>query len=1594
MGTEKIAKLFEGPNGEPINAHPLSDYFSKRAYMTAQTVAEADKLSPMTDTQKTVAWGSDLVGNIALLAAATRIGGLRGGFTGLGYFGARGRDASIPESAKSGLISAAMAEVYARTDALPLRYRAPAIFGATYQIEKAGGATDSQALKAAATNAGLVVSMTGAGRAAEQLRPSGSGGVEVPQTTEGGRAEATTSPDSESAAPQPAHAEAAIPTAELDNQIAQARAESDAASDRAHSLYDKNREAQSLEYEQASKVANDALRQLLRLQAENYFREGNIPNPDAKSIFDDDGKFYSEQYPDIAQHYGFDAKGRPIPGYVPPDSTLIQPPVSEPLDHHSNYQPRDESGQFKEGPAIRPGDRVTVKGGMHDGAEGEVISSDADAVQVKDDRGGTLNVRRDRVVPMETIEPPVSVPIKHSTTTEPAEEMLQPPSSIPINGRQSSQAPTAEEMLEPPTSVPIASQREGARASQPEVVAAERVKAEAEPTPTDIPPHVRDEIGRITGQPSSTPTEAAVGEPPPHVREEIARITGTANAVTESERAGRGLAPVEKQAYAAMGDSYLRGREAVEQGSTDPRSLAQLVADNPRPLTSDEVGALGYDRARLKVEHRETLKAISDAVDRGDKEAVAAGRARLERVEKDLDSNDQALQKGGREQSAAFNARKMIVRDDYDLDTLVRRAKAAKGSDLTPAERGQFEALSRRLEEAERKVAERDEQLSKMQAARATRKLVADTSGEARIEARRQRRTTTKQELDEQFADLRAQFAQARAEIKSTVQPSGLAGLDPEGKLTGLVIQMAKNRARAGVVTAEGLVDEIYNALKDHVEGLTRRDVRDAISGYGKTAEMSQDPAAKNLRDLKQQMRLVSAIEDAESGQKPLRSGLQREPQSAEARRLHTELYDKMKAAGLVESRRLIGPKLSEGVGHKEGPRLTEAPLQGPRDWLPAAKQRLQSRIVELEGKIARGDFTKPEPRPPVVYDREGNALKARVESLKRQIDEEIRKRETKGPLDYLVKWKRFAVLAHPTTFAKLAVAAAGRMVQTPIEEVTGGVLSKMPGVSKIAERAPREGGFNLRAEVNAISQLWQSDSFRAMLDNLKVGRDDLDVLYGDKKAETEFSNLPGRGHAAVKVIPKRAEFFRSFEKRLAFAARQGSDISDPEVQAGVAMEAYADAKRAIFMQPNMLSDGFNSAMRWLERRGVSGKTVAALSRFEVPITKVPVNFVGETLSLDPVVGASKGLVRLAASGYREGGVRGAAKTTLMLDLSALKPEEADYVLRAWKKGLGIGLGMTVLGFLRPQNFGGYYQPGEKRDESDAQVGEIVVVGHHIPRWATHVPLLEAAQFGATIRRVMDAVAQKEMRSPKDRSPVAEGLFAAGRGLAEEIPFFSLPKQISRATEGGEKGLEKFGGEQVKSLIPGLVQDAAEYRDRDMKGQPVKRYPQGFTDAVKEGIPGLREQVPSSKLEPGFQHGVKPSDSVKAEMERLNVPAPDAGEKMTIGGREFKLTPEQQQKYREALKAAAYPKLDALFSNPAYQPLSDDYKKMRVGKIIAEARAPVEAQMKAELIPESRRLQIEARRAASKAARETDVGRELKRDAAREERRRRRYGLQ
>jgi hypothetical protein len=947
----------------------------------------------------------------------------------------------------------------------------------------------------------------------------------------------------------------------------------------------------------------------------------------------------------------------------------------------------------------------------------------------------------------------------------------------------------------------------------------------------------------------------------------------------------------------------------------------------------------------------------------------------------------------------------MMSKEDYSLAQLVQRAKVAAGKEIPEEVRTRLESLSKQLEEMETKLTRKDEAYAKLKAERAVKRIERETQ----LETRRQKRAATKADLDAEFALLSKQFGQ---KVGSQLNANPL-----DTELISLIGKMAKNRVQAGVTSVEGLVDEIHAKLKDHVDD--KRDIRDAISGYGQTSQMSKDEASVRLRELKRRMRLVSSIEDAESGQRPARTGLQREPDSAQAKQLRRELAEVIKREGLnVEHPPVQGPKLSEGTGRKEGPRiaeapfvgpqtgdarklpaegpkLTDAPLQGPKDWLPDAKKRIEGQIANLESQIRSGQFTNKEPRTPLVYDAEGEALKQRRDRLKAQADTEIKRLERANRskpeklADFIVGFSRAVKLSSVYTLGKLSAAASLRTISTPVEEAIGGLYSKLPVLNRVAERAPREGGFSLNAEGAALKNQFSKETLKDAAQMVRTGRSRLDAYGGKPEHDTDMLNLFGQVHGALKTPVKTNEFFRAVEKRSAFARRQAirqgispedanAYLQRPEVQAGILAKSYEDAQRAILMQDNAIVKFYRMGLNFAESKGALGKTVSKAGQFVLPIVKVPTNFVFE------------------ASSYAAGGPKALA-TLLWHGVSELPPEQADYVMRNLKKQT-MGTALMSVGFFLPEMFGGYYQRGDEKDKEKSEPGGMRLAGHDVPRWLLHNPALEMAQIGATVRRVYEKEKQKE-----SDSPVAEGIFQAVKGLVKEIPFFEEQGRLADAFNNWQ-GFRKFAGEAARSaIIPPDVQRAAKegvpftggkFGDVDTKGEPVKRYPQGFMDEIKSGIPGLREEVSSSNLEPGYQRGVKPSEPVKSELERLNIPAPDADKKLSIGGKEFDLTPEQQKKYREDVKAAAYPILEKLFANPAYQTLPDDAKKRRVESAIGSARLPVEAELKTELLPHNRRLEAEAGRAARRAGKSEDVSRELKVQEVRERRRARRYGVQ
>ncbi len=425
---------------------------------------------------------------------------------------------------------------------------------------------------------------------------------------------------------------------------------------------------------------------------------------------------------------------------------------------------------------------------------------------------------------------------------------------------------------------------------------------------------------------------------------------------------------------------------------------------------------------------------------------------------------------------------------------------------------------------------------------------------------------------------------------------------------------------------------------------------------------------------------------------------------------------------------------------------------------------------------------------------------------------------------DLLIKIRINEVISSPVTLAKIAVASASRFVTTPMEEAAGAAWTQVPGIAKIAAMAPREGrGLNLGAEKRALVD-GLTKGMKDAADKVLKGKSELDILHGptDNGPRT-WLDLQFGLHDAMKAPAERAEYTRSFLKRIDAAVANGEDATSPAALLRMSAQAYVDGQRAKFRGENWLVDAYNRAVNELRRPSQPAAAQAAGTGLKLltPVLRVPTNLAFEVAT--HIVGVPMGAAEATHAALTKG-------------LENLKPAEAETIMRHMKKG-SLGLVAMALGYFAYKTFGGYYSG--KRDDNDAPPQGAKVGDTTVPAFVQHNPMMEVVHFGATVRRAEEQVTKGK------KAGLMEGLETAGSGLAQEIPLVREAEQGVGITghNAHERGWHL--GELAKSLVvPQFMQWIAGRTDTDVKGKPIQRKPTTTWQHVESGIPVLRQNVP------------------------------------------------------------------------------------------------------------------------------------------------------
>jgi len=395
------------------------------------------------------------------------------------------------------------------------------------------------------------------------------------------------------------------------------------------------------------------------------------------------------------------------------------------------------------------------------------------------------------------------------------------------------------------------------------------------------------------------------------------------NASMDEARAAMGLPDINKPVVPLPQD--VAEQQAIQERI--PERAAGIAFDilagkRKEPLGTLEIAGMKVYGDRLnEVAARLSEDVNNLTLDEGERMTKAA---ELERVEQDFDLLSRALRQTGTEQGRALAQRKFAGKDDYRPLVVESRAAATKGKKLTTREKQKLNKATKELKAADEK-----------------------------LEAQKQKEATRTETLREKI----------KTEVKKLKEKISKAKLPTD--LNRYARDLAKQYLAEGVTGRRELIDKVQKAVREVFPDTQRRQVIDAISGYGDFKQLSKDEASVRLRDLKGQLQQISKLKDMSEGKAPSKTGMERRDPSDTERALIKEVNE----------------------AKKEGGYEVTDPAKQLASALSTIKTRLRNQIKDLQAQIdSRQKLIKQKKAAP--SDEETKRLTEERDALKTQFDD------------------------------------------------------------------------------------------------------------------------------------------------------------------------------------------------------------------------------------------------------------------------------------------------------------------------------------------------------------------------------------------------------------------------------------------------------------------------------------------------------------------------------------------------------------------------------------------------------------------------------
>lgn len=354
--------------------------------------------------------------------------------------------------------------------------------------------------------------------------------------------------------------------------------------------------------------------------------------------------------------------------------------------------------------------------------------------------------------------------------------------------------------------------------------------------PKDIPPEGFEEVKPTIKQ------ELPQTENVPNIEEKAS----LKNTYADAERAAADLPPVEKSIRQSAPDLFDEVKK--EYDPVQIRTLAKQFETNPeRPFTRKEQMSLVYDMSQLAKERETVTTDYNKAVESGDMQKAKDLQTQLLRNKDDIASNTKATTETGRSSSYNFSDRKLLI--DLQKGTLEHELAVARANNgnrpLDPAREKSFTDIISKLDKEKSDLqtalnAERDKS-ARLEAEDVVKKMRKDAS----IEIRRQGRARSKEALQSEWQDLsKTLYIQLSSTMNARIPVEAIP----------TVLKMARNAVERGIISTEGIIDELYTELKGKV---SKADIAEAITGYDQATPKKVREKSKTVKAKEESIRAL-----------------------------------------------------------------------------------------------------------------------------------------------------------------------------------------------------------------------------------------------------------------------------------------------------------------------------------------------------------------------------------------------------------------------------------------------------------------------------------------------------------------------------------------------------------------------------------------------------------------------------------------------------------------------------------------------------------------------------------------------------------------